>query len=277
MIFEHHTVPEILADDVASIFYFKDLIPEHSKERVVPTGHTYLIFELDGFTRFIFDNETLQPLAPYKNAWLAGVQQYYQTISAHHLSEMLVIQFKPEGAHTFIHRPLSEFSNKVLSAIDVFGEKIIEIRTGLKQTRTSDEKFDIIDNYLKSIRRADMQVPLAVRNVVEAMQANPLESLAAFQDSYPHSQQYLIRSFKRFIGLAPKYFQRILRFNQMLQRMQNKEKILWTDIAYQNGYADQSHFIKEFQHFSGFNPSQFIEYSFQKNEPNFFPLDRKDT
>ena len=92
---------------------------------------------------------------------------------------------------------------------------------------------------------------------------------------YPRSQKHLIHLFKKYIGLTPKWYQRILRFNDLLKQIQNKENIAWADIAYRCGYTDQSHFIKEFKHFSGFNPREFIKKEFHQDKPNFFPLDRK--
>jgi AraC-like DNA-binding protein len=92
---------------------------------------------------------------------------------------------------------------------------------------------------------------------------------------YHHSQKQLILNFKKYVGLSPKYYQRILRFNDILQKIHNREKISWAEVAYNCGYSDQSHFIKEFNHFSGFNPQEFIKREFNKEETNFFPLNKK--
>ncbi len=93
-------------------------------------------------------------------------------------------------------------------------------------------------------------------------------------EAYPGSQKKLIDEFKKFVGLTPKYYQRILRFNDLLQKIQHKDSVTWRDIAQDCGFFDQSHFIKEFRHFSGMNPEQFIGNEFHKTEPNFFPLDK---
>jgi YesN/AraC family two-component response regulator len=56
--------------------------------------------------------------------------------------------------------------------------------------------------------------------------------------------------------------------------MNQKEDIVWTDIVYETGYADQARFIKEFQEFCGFNPSKFIKIGYNDSVPNFLPLDK---
>ena len=68
-------------------------MPDHSIERVVPDGHIYLIFELDGLTRHTYHNDDLSPKAEFSKAWLSGMHKHYISISAHQDSEMFVIQF----------------------------------------------------------------------------------------------------------------------------------------------------------------------------------------
>jgi len=75
-------------------------------------------------------------------------------------------------------------------------------------------------------------------------------------------------------GLTPKVFHRIFRFNEILKQLQGKQHLVWAQIAYEFGYSDQSHFIKEFKEFSGFNPQEFINSEYHRDEEtNFFPLD----
>ncbi|MEQ9279351.1 MAG: hypothetical protein RLN83_07615, partial [Balneola sp.] len=49
-----------LSKYIESIFHFKGFNPDHSIERVVPTGHVFLIFELDGFERYTYNNKSLK-------------------------------------------------------------------------------------------------------------------------------------------------------------------------------------------------------------------------
>ena len=75
--------------------------------------------------------------------------------------------------------------------------------------------------------------------------------------------------------MAPGKSPKANKFNEILQKIRQQQNIAWTDIAYSCGFADQAHFIKEFKHFSGFNPMEFIQQDFHQDEPNFFPLDKK--
>ena len=68
MIFETHEPKPPFDGLVESIFHFRNFEPDHSIERVVPTGHVFVIFELDGMERQTFDNETLKPIASFRKA-----------------------------------------------------------------------------------------------------------------------------------------------------------------------------------------------------------------
>jgi len=260
---------------IESIFHFKDLIPEHSIERVVPTGHIFIIFELDGFIRNTFDNDTLQPNNTFTKVWISGMHKNYISISTHQKSEMLVIQFKPFGTYPFFHFPIQNLNEKIISAQEIFGDEILKLQEEILAKKTSKEKFAVVEKWLNNRFHQDRTPSSELLTVIEKLQTESVANYRQIVENYSKTQKHLISQFKKYIGLTPKYYQRILRFNEILQQIHKSEKIEWSQIAYQCEYADQSHFIKEFKHFSGINPQKFIQQDFHKEEPNFFPLDRK--
>lgn len=123
MIFESHTLQPPLDKYIENIFYHHDYIPEHTMERVVPTGNVFLIFEFDNIPRKTFDIR-LQPNATFTKAWVSGIHQNYLTISEHKHTEMLVVQFKSLGAYPFFNIPINSFSETVKPAEFFFGDSI---------------------------------------------------------------------------------------------------------------------------------------------------------
>jgi tetrahydromethanopterin S-methyltransferase subunit C len=67
MVFKTLELKSPLNKFIESIFYFKHFLPKHSIERVVPTGHIFIIFELDEIQRNTFNNKTLKPNETFKN------------------------------------------------------------------------------------------------------------------------------------------------------------------------------------------------------------------
>lgn len=275
MIFKSHTLEGITNDYIESIFHLKDFVPEHSIERVVPTGHIFIIFELDGFTRNTFDNETLKPNNSFTKVWVSGMHKNYISISAHQKSEMLVIQFKPFGSYPFFHIPVQELNDKVLPAENIFGNEILELREKIISKKTSEEKFICAEKWIINKFDEDKTPPLELLNVMGKLETESVTNYGKIVGDYPKTQKHLIDQFKKYVGLTPKYYQRMLRFNEILQQINQSENIEWSQVAYQCEYSDQSHFIKEFKHFSGINPQKFLKQNLHKQNPNFFPLDKR--
>lgn len=73
--------------------------------------------------------------------------------------------------------------------------------------------------------------------------------------------------FKKYVGLSPKFYARVVRFSRIFQLVQD-ERPRWVDIAHLAGYFDQAHFIKNFKAFTGEEPAR---YGFDRQDlANFF-------
>src|SRR5215510_6018027 len=77
-----------------------------------------------------------------------------------------------------------------------------------------------------------------------------------------------IQVFKAEVGITPKLFSRIQRFQQTRTFIQHNPSINWADLAVDFGYFDQSHFIREFLEFSGLSPTDYINRQKRFIEPN---------
>ena len=88
-----------------------------------------------------------------------------------------------------------------------------------------------------------------------------------------YSKKQFIQQFKKYIGITPKKYQRILRFNEILKRINEGKFFSWVDVGLDCGYSDLAHFIKDFKAFSGMNPTKFLDVHKTTDRINFFPLD----
>ena len=68
-----------------------------------------------------------------------------------------------------------------------------------------------------------------------------------------------IKIFKEHVGVTPKVFLKIIRFQKALQEIETHKTVNWTSIAFESGYYDQAHFINDFKEFSGFTPNQYLK------------------
>jgi AraC-like DNA-binding protein len=274
MQFETHEPPPPFSELIESIFHYKDFQPDHSIERVVPTGHVYLLFELDGMQRHTYDSKTLEPSATFQKAWVSGVHSNHLSISAHPNSEMFVIQFKAFGAYPFLQLPMADLAGRVIQGDQFPNKALYATRERLCSAETSEDKFAIADEWLNTNFDKKLLPPESLVDVVANLRSQPAVKLKSVIDSFDGTQKHLISQFKKYIGITPKQYQRVLRFNDVFVQMQGDQFLKWSDIAYLCGYSDQSHFIREFKNFSGFIPEDFLREEFDDEEANFFPLDR---
>jgi hypothetical protein len=276
MQFTPHHLKESLAPYIDIIFHYSGLMPDHSIERVVPKGHVLIIFELDDMVRHTYDPKTLKPNGTFTKAWVVGMHKNFLSISAHPDSEMFVIQFKAAGSYPFFHQPIHTWNEKIVAAESVFGADILQLRQEMMGVASPQEKFELADTWLQG-RLDPAKVPSTdLLKMLASLQQGAATDFPEIIASYPNTQKHLIDQFKKYIGLTPKSYQRVLRFNEILEQIQQQSQISWAQVAYQCGYTDQSHFIKEFKYFSGFNPKDFIGQDFHQQETNFFPLDREE-
>lgn len=275
MNFTTYKLTPALSRYAESIFHYDSLVPDHRIERVVPTGHVFIIWELDNQVRHTYDNDSLEIKDSFSNIWISGVHKNYLSISAVQNAEMLVVQLRPQGAYPVLQRSVDELNDQVVGAQHIFGKEVLSLRQRIINTNTAEDKLELVANWLSEkidlTKAPDMELD-ALLNKLKEQSYNQHKEIVS---SYSKTQKHLIDQFKKHFGLTPKTMHRVYRFNLLLQEIHNKKSISWSDIAYQFGYSDQSHFIKEFKAFSGFSPKDFIKSNFHNDQPNFFPLDRE--
>lgn len=93
--------------------------------------------------------------------------------------------------------------------------------------------------------------------VTQIIQSCGKVSVPELQADLKLSERTLERKFRQAVGISPKLFSRIIRFQQSLDQMRHHQYDKLSDIAYSQAYADQSHFIRVFKEFTGFTPLEF--------------------
>jgi AraC-like DNA-binding protein len=73
------------------------------------------------------------------------------------------------------------------------------------------------------------------------------------------SERQFERRFRRAVGILPHQYLRIVRFQEALRLLRERQFEKMSDLASELNYADQSHFIKEIKEFSGYTPSVLFE------------------
>ena len=83
-------------------------------------------------------------------------------------------------------------------------------------------------------------------------------NLGRVSDKIGYSQKHFIAMFRQQVGITPKAYLKIIRFQKAIGEIEEKKEVNWTDISQDCGFYDQAHFIHDFKFFSGFTPEEYV-------------------
>ena len=232
-VFKIYTHTNYLKKSIASIVYYEGLMQDHPIERLLPDGSLNLLIELRDHPQFTYQDNDLSKKRKYVRSWFSGMQTHYITISSSHRSAMMVVQFKPNGAYPILKMPVSEFTNKVLDADLIFGEEIDHLREQILWEAHPDKRIKIMESWLCATYAHGETIPEAVvQFAVEETLLNPTNAnMQAIAQRTGYSQQHFITLFKKYVGITPKQYQRIVRFNQVLQEIESHQTVDWGKLS----------------------------------------------
>ncbi len=274
---KHHAVSPSeppLQGAVESVFCLESYEPEHRTERLVPSGRTHLVIELDGAPRAVLDPETKAPVREFRGAWFSGAHSERLSISATAPGfRLAAVQFAPGEALAFTHTPLGALANRVVDAAEIFGDSVTGLRARLVAEPDPEAVVGALVGWLAERYDAAHEPPPIVRLALERLRDSPGEVAftALVEQDGSVSYKRFVELFTRHAGLTPKLMQRVLRFVPILERVAAQERVDWAGLAAELGYADQAHLIREFRAFSGYRPRTFFEGGHER--VNFFPDD----
>lgn len=136
------------------------------------------------------------------------------------------------------------------------------IRHGNNMSHRANIASGYISNLSASHR--NISIDYAIERILKM---NGMITVASLCSELSVSERYIEQIFQKYIGLSPKFYTRIIRFNYIFQLVKDKATN-WADVVYEAGYYDQSHFIRNFKAFTGEDPTTYL-FS-EKNLANFF-------
>ncbi len=259
MIFDIHIPSYPLSQFVESFVYYKDYKPTHAVDRFLPDGNINLIVDLTDYPKFIYDNDTLKEIQSCRNVWFSGIRNRYITIPSGRDSEMFIVNFHKGMAYPFVEMPLYELTDYVVDGELVMSGEILNIREQLLVARTPKEKFICVERCLTTLYRKKLHVnPFVGYAVHEILKAPQAVTIGDISRKVGYSQKHLINMFKSHVGLTPKAFLKVIRFQKAIGEIELRKTPDWVTVAHESGYYDQAHFNNDFRQFSGFTPQQYL-------------------
>ncbi len=232
----------------------------YAKERLLPDGSVELVFDL-GSGRFpIFTNDALTRRELFRDSVVCGPHSQPFGIDTSTGTNVAGVHFKPGGAYPFLKLPFGELHNQHASLESFWGRAAASrVREQLLEAPTPKAKAQILERQLLTIARGQPERHPAVAFALNEFHAAPeATKISAVTDQIGISPRHFIDIFRKEVGLTPKLFYRVRRFQQALRQISSGVRIHWPNLALESGYFDQAHFIHDFRAFSNINPSDYL-------------------
>lgn len=226
------------------------------REKIFPDGCTELIFHYgDLFKKH--HNDRLFEYQP--RSFLHGQLKQFAEIEASGKIGIFAVRFHPHGLHHFLNMDLHEITGQNVAPGDFWKKEGEVLEDKILHAAGARQRIEIIENFLlarlsKTKSRSDF-TDYCVRQILQSNAAISIDKLA--KDSGV-SRRHLERKFITKVGLTPKLFSRIVRFQNAITRIEQGDFSNLTYLSLENGFYDQSHFIHDFKAFTGISPKLYF-------------------
>jgi AraC-like DNA-binding protein len=227
-----------------------------SRQRVYPNGAMALVIHLKKPTvTYYIDNQPSTIRVPL----LAGPFSRSFEVDPSQSTAVIGILFRPGAARKFFPVAPHELHNIDIALSDLCPARADRLLNDLCSAPGEQAQLLVVEQYLT--RQLSNAAPIhpAVRYAVDQLsRAGGVHSVRKLQLDTGLSHTRFIHLFREHVGLTPKLFCRVRRFNALLDQIKKGVPVNWAELAADCGYFDQAHLIRDFRAFAGITP---LEYS----------------
>ncbi|HEY8460894.1 MAG TPA: helix-turn-helix domain-containing protein [Blastocatellia bacterium] len=248
-----------LSKFVDNFWIYEGYEPERKTERILPTGALELVINLRQNELRLYDAERPENRFHLSGAIVSGASGRGFAPDTAEETFIIGVHFKPGGAFPFLGLPASDLADAHVDLETLWGPSAGRLRERLCEASTSAERFQLLQEALLSRLRHGVEQHYAVSAALEMFRKNQARPTVREAAKYLGlSQRRFIQVFKAEVGITPKLFSRIQRFQQTRTFIDQNPAPNWANLAVDFGYFDQSHLIREFIEFSGLSPVDYI-------------------
>lgn len=230
--------------------------------RIPADYRAMLLFNFQGTPRLITSKGKMYTLG--LNGNLLGAHSKSMLLEHEGDTFIVAIQFLPGGLAPFIPYPINEFTEQIVQLPYIWGKMGKVIYEKLYEEKDFDGKISLLQEELSQYLCRTIQINRfsSINHLISQIQASYYSGFTVEQLSRQinFSQRQLERVFYQIVGLSPKLFMRLDRFQKVIRYLaQGNNSIKLTEMAQNFNYYDHSHMIKDFQSFVGSKPSEFYD------------------
>lgn len=259
MLFRSYKPIPPLSDFVENLWLYNGFDSPRLKERILPSGAFELVFNLRDNRLRIYKAAQPDRCQHLSGAIVSGPYEGFFLADTAEEASVMGVHFKPGGAFPFLGLSADELADTHIDLEAVWGRRAAETCERLSATTSSARRFRLLENSLLSHLFRPLEHHPAVSLALEGFRLDNSRALVRkLARNAGLSDRRFIDVFSFEVGLKPKVFNRVQRFQRVLARVHRNPAPDWGQLALEQGYFDQSHLIRDFLAFSGFSPADYL-------------------
>jgi AraC-like DNA-binding protein len=225
------------------------------REHVLPTGDMHLVFRLGGDALRVFDDADDREGVCYRAAVVGGPRSRFYVKDVSQPSYSLGVQLHPGAAQLLFGVGADELAERHASLDELWGGAAERAHEQLAEANDPAKQMALLEALLCARLPAVRHLHPAVARALERFSVTSNVGEVVRESGYSH--RGFVAVFRRNVGLAPKLFTRVRRFQGALRGFEARPAATWADIAAAAGYSDQAHLTREFVELAGVRPEQY--------------------
>jgi AraC-like DNA-binding protein len=260
-----------LADFVDCFWVWDGYTAPKPRERILPTGTVDLVINLRETELRIYDADDAATSSPLHGIVVCGAQSVHRVIDTPPDISVMGIHFKPGGASRFLGTPADKLTDINVPLDALWGRAGTILHERLLHARSHPERFRLLEAALRSKPEHSVVAHRAVEFALASFNGPGSRTVSDIQEQIGLSPKRFIELFRREVGLPPKLYCRIRRFQRALRLTGHARCVDWAGLALAAGYFDQAHFNRDFRALSGMTPGSYITQGVER--ANHVPVD----
>jgi AraC-like DNA-binding protein len=258
VLFRSYVPPPPLSGIIEDFWLYEDYTGEHARERILPSGTFEMVFNLHEDELRIYGPSDQDRCRRFSGALISGPYVRPFMSDTREEAAILGVHFKPGGASAVLELPASELTNAHVDLTEIWGPGAAALREQLCASREPTERFRRLQEALLERLTDPPRHHRAVRAGLDVLRRTcgraKIRDIARALDL---SQRRFSEVFAAEVGLTPKLFGRVQRFQHAIASSRHAPEVDWAQLAVECGYFDQAHLSHEFVEFSGVSPTAY--------------------
>jgi AraC-like DNA-binding protein len=253
----HKPLPP-LSDFVDLLWLYEGYDVPHEKERLLPDGSVELVINLAEDRIRNYDSRNPEKFETIPGCVVSGPRSEFFVIDTAGEAAVAGVHFKSGGAFPFFRVPPCEMADRSVALDALWGSASGWLRERVLEAKSPQDKLLTLEHCLLEHLTKPLERHPAVNFALQRLSAAYPPGICWIVKQVGYSQRRFIQLFSDEVGLTPKLFSRVRRFQRVITTAHALDEINWIQMALDCGYYDQAHFIHDFQAFAGITPSEYL-------------------